>query len=98
MVKAKHQESVEYILCVDARWGFDKNNTPISTGSYLKVVWNEGRKCMVDGFNTAAKASTGQILILVSDDMFPPEGWDELLLDAIVKDEIETEDHASPMV
>ena len=33
--------------------------------------------------NAAAKASTGQVLVMVADDFFPPEHWDTLLLEAI---------------
>lgn len=86
--KATHSESVEYALCIDERWGFGSNTraevelSRFEFGKY-KIIWNTGRKCMVDGFNTAAKAATGQILILNSDDMFPPEGWDEFLIEAI---------------
>lgn len=78
--KAKHPEQVEYVLCIDERWGFPKSNPlPIGGPMVSRIVWNEGRRCMVDGFNTAARAATGQILILNSDDMFPPDGWDVTL-------------------
>jgi len=43
------------------------------------LVWNEGRKCYVDGVNTAAAASTGRILIVNADDQFACEGWDTKL-------------------
>jgi hypothetical protein len=33
--------------------------------------------------NAAAKASTGQVLVMVADDFFPPEHWDTLLLSVI---------------
>ena len=76
-----HPEDVEYILCVDERWGFPAGFCPpeILTGRF-GVVWNQARKCYVDGVNTAAKASTGRILIVNADDQFACEGWDEKIL------------------
>lgn len=65
-------QDVEYVLCVDERWGFPKDfHEPGIT-----VVWNGKRKCCVDGFNIAAAASTGHVLLVNSDDFFPSEHWD----------------------
>lgn len=84
--------NVEYILCVDHRWGFDKEPEipgmhpiyrPNNTIYSHKVVWNEGRKCSVDGWNTAAAASNGSVIILAADDVFPPRDWDERLNDSV---------------
>jgi len=83
--KAAHPEQVEYVLCVDERWGFNLGSTfgsPFEdrAGSPLnKLVWNEGRKCYVDGVNTACAAATGRILIVNADDQLPCERWDEAL-------------------
>lgn len=73
---ADNPSSIEYILCVDEKWGFPKNF------SYpgAVITYNKGRKCMVDSVNEAAKASTGKILIINSDDMFPEEHWDTKML------------------
>jgi hypothetical protein len=49
----------------------------------FKVVENRGRQCCVDGYNVAVEHATGQIIILNSDDMFPPEYWDAALLSLI---------------
>ena len=65
-------EDVEYVLCVDERWGFPKD----FQFPGVKVVWNDKRKCCVDGFNIAAAASTGHVLLLNSDDFFPQAHWD----------------------
>lgn len=42
----------------------------------VKFLRNEGRRDCVTGWNLAAKNSTGEILIQVSDDLFPPANWD----------------------
>jgi hypothetical protein len=52
-----------------------------------EAVWNEGRKCYVDGVNTAARASSGSILIVNADDQFACEGWDDALMRVIEPDE-----------
>jgi hypothetical protein len=46
----------------------------------FRVVENRGRRCNVDGWNAAAEASTGDLLIQVADDVRPPPKWDRLLL------------------
>lgn len=90
MSKAVHPENVEYVLCVDQRWGFsrDRNAWPddfvaaVAEGT-ARFEWNTGRRCYVDGVNTAAKASTGRVLIVNADDQFACEHWDAKLLDCI---------------
>lgn len=42
-----------------------------------------GRKCSVDGWNTAVKLATGKVLLINSDDMFPCQDWDHKLLEVI---------------
>lgn len=68
---------VEYVLCIDPRWGFllipELYEVPLDN---LLVVQNTGRRCYVDGVNIAAKASSGRILIVNADDQYPCEGWD----------------------
>lgn len=82
---ALHPEQVEYVLCADRRWGFEPGeNLGYDLSSNLnKLVWNEGRRCYVDGVNTAAKASTGQILIVNADDQYPMQHWDSALWQVI---------------
>jgi len=48
---------------------------------FLRVK-NSLRDCVVDQTNVAAAASSGQLLMGVQDDFFPPEHWDTLLLRA----------------
>ena len=82
---ADRPEDVEYVLCVDERWGFGPRDKFGECGlsqareEVDKVVWNEGRRCYVDGVNTAATASTGQILVVNADDQWPMQGWDSAL-------------------
>lgn len=82
-------ESMEYVLCVDDRWGFTE--LPRQTWDPRrgeirdcdKAVWNTGRKCLVDGANIAAANAFGKVLIINSDDMFPCWHWDTKILAAI---------------
>ena len=84
--KADHAENIEYVLVVDERWGFDRNDPELflwieeRTGN--RLAWNTGRKCYVDGVNIAARAASGDIFVQVSDDTFPPEHWDTILGEA----------------
>ena len=94
MSRANDPEDVEYVLCVDQRWGFAGWDEPCPTPKYRPnrdwwpdersparnvVALNRGRKCSVDGWNSAAAQSTGHVLILVSDDIEPPQDWDQAL-------------------
>lgn len=80
ILAADQPDKIEYVLAVDSRWGFSPQ-TPIFR-EHDKLVWIPPieRKCAVVGWNAAAKASTGHVLILNSDDMRPPAHWDTELL------------------
>jgi hypothetical protein len=86
---ASRPTRVQYVLCVDRRWGFEK--LP-DLQHWDKAVWNTGRRCLVDGANIACAAASGQVLIVNSDDMFPGEGWDDMLLAAIGGDNYSLDD------
>ena len=92
IAKAANPKNVEYILCADERWGF-KGFTKTCAGSKPpfdfkgKIVWNEARRCYVDSVNTAARAATGNILIVIADDQFPCQDWDVELLKVSVPTE-----------
>jgi hypothetical protein len=82
---AESPVTLEYVLCVDDRWGFTElPGCPVDgfEGTW-KTVWNRGRKCMVDGAAEAAASSTGYVLILNADDIFPPPRWDDDLLQVL---------------
>jgi hypothetical protein len=85
MSKAVHPEAVEYVLCIDPRWGFDTVNMDRydTLLDNVRVVLNNRRRCYVDGVNLAAEASTGHVLIVNADDQFASEAWDEELLGEI---------------
>ena len=79
--KCVNPADVEYILCVDERWGFTKEWAgPIPPSGFTgKIVWNTGLRCYVDAVNLAAKQATGDILIVIADDQYACDGWDEKL-------------------
>ena len=70
---AARPEDVEYVLVVDPRWGFEQG---AAVRSQDQVVMNTLRMCYVDGVNIAAEHATGHIFIVVADDQFPCEDWD----------------------
>lgn len=82
-------EQVEYVLCVDERWGFTELPNNLRTqmnpdrDAMDRAVWNTGRRCLVDGANIAAANAFGRILIINSDDMFPCPHWDTKILAAV---------------
>jgi hypothetical protein len=86
MSKAAQPANVEYVLCVDRRWGFTAQHVRDAQEDGCNVVENETPyqySGYVSGVNLAAKASSGSILIVVADDQFPCEGWDEELLNLL---------------
>ena len=87
MRKAVHPEQVEYVLCIDPRWGFSTEPEAYygqDSDNSLIVEVNTGRRCYVDGVNTAARASSGSILIVNADDQFACERWDVGIMEALL--------------
>lgn len=88
--RATYPDQVEYVLCVDERWGFLAGQSGElalmdERPGLNRVTWNSGRKCMVDAANAACAASHGAVLIIGADDFEPLPGWDVALLEAIAK-------------
>lgn len=95
-IKAAYRpEDVEYVLCVDQRWGFTVEDISASKWEYRlsngtwgenlnRSVFNRDRRCYVDGVNTAARSSSGQILVVNADDQWPMQGWDSALYQAVL--------------
>jgi Glycosyl transferase family 2 len=75
MQNAAHRNRVEYVLCIDPRWGFSTEGLE-DLPANITVVQNTGRRCYVDGVNLAARASSGDVLIVNADDQYPCDRWD----------------------
>lgn len=76
MSTAKNPESIEYILSTDDHTKIDR---PIT-----QHVVNTGRRSSTDGWNVAAAASRGKLIVSIADDYFPDfEHWDEAILKEI---------------
>lgn len=73
---------VEYILSVD-----DPNYKLKETDPWpVHLVYTDlstGLDGCVRGYNSGAKHATGKIILLNSDDMFPPKNWDKLIYDKV---------------
>jgi hypothetical protein len=84
--KCATSTNVEYILVIDERnrhdpIRFDEERNWCGFPIVLGV--NTGRPCTVDAWNTAARMSHGDVLVVVADDWFPCDRWDEAILRAI---------------
>jgi hypothetical protein len=77
--------AVQYILCHDAD-DETKLGLGIGTGfgNFRSVEFNGTGSA--PAWDYAAKASLAEILIQAQDDVFPPEGWDSLLEEAIKRE------------
>lgn len=91
---AAHPENVEYILVADAKWGFDPMSAEMidwedaRPGQFVNaLLMNAGKSCWVTPVNIGAKAATGDVLIVVADDIWPAEHWDEVLAAPIEENE-----------
>ena len=79
---------VEYILCVHANdygklpFEFLKEQEESPTGIKITVIGRTGKVCANASWNAAAKVSTGDLLILNADDLFPCHYWDLELANA----------------
>ena len=73
--------ALEYILAVHEN---DIHKLPLNGRDLAdRVIINRKRSCSVDNWNAAAEAARGQILITVSDDIFPPPHWDGHILSVV---------------
>ena len=85
---AVHPENVEYVLVVDAKWNFDGSllaHWEAERGDLMSdpniVIWDSDG--YVASVNEAARAATGDVLIVIADDIWPAERWDEVLQKAV---------------
>ena len=65
-------DDFEWVIAVDAG---DIASEKVAQATGAKVVINTGPKTCVAGWNCAAAASTGKVLIAVADDFIPPDKW-----------------------
>jgi hypothetical protein len=82
---ANDRSNIEYVLSVhlsDKPSEWPGTWEPEVT-AYLRLY--SGRRCSVEGWNQAAYVSTGEVLIQVADDFYPPRNWD-LMLDEVIGD------------
>lgn len=99
---AKNPEDIEYIVSLDLDDNITAYEAHLGTLKYDIAMTVNGNTNAVQAVNIAAKACTGDILIVVSDDFnLPPYHWDEYLLtqlagktDYIVK----TDDGSQPWI
>ena len=79
--RAAHPERVEHIFALDA----DDRSSLEFTDGHLRVVSPGDAQwaTSVRNWNAAASAASGSLLVVISDDLFPPPGWDSLLWDLI---------------
>lgn len=98
---AKHPELIEYILSIDKddpnRWEYSSLVSPTSF-----TLYEDYNASAIEAINNAAQISTGDILIVVSDDFNqPPFHWDEALRQALQGKSdfiVKTDDGAQPWI
>lgn len=76
---------VEHIFAVDAD---DKDSVQMAR-QFVSVVSEE--KTCVAAWNLAAKKARGDLLVQLSDDWIPPQGWDAKLLAAVERRDLQKE-------
>ena len=81
LARAERRDLVEYIFAMDA----DDRATVSMTVDHLRVVSPpiSGRVTSVRNWNAAASISTGDLLMVIADDLFPPSAWDSQLRDLL---------------
>lgn len=80
---AADPDSVEHIFAIDQD---DLSSFMLRTVRHVVTFGNGGP---VDGWNTAARAASGQILVQLSDDWQPFYGWDKAIFDAITNEQVD---------
>jgi hypothetical protein len=76
--RATHPDRVEHIFGIQA----DDDASVRAFAEYshgVSVPPPEWASSSVANWNAAAALSTGEILIVIADDLTPPQGWDEMI-------------------
>lgn len=81
LAAADRTELVEYVIAMDA----DDDSTMEETRGHLRAVSppGNGQVTSVRNWNAAAAVASGDLLMVIADDLFPPEGWDTTLVEMI---------------
>lgn len=76
--RAAWDTDIEFIVCVDEAQASETGYLQyMPEGKYTKlIIQRKAPFNCVHAWNTAAAASRGKVLILISDDFYPPYGWD----------------------
>ena len=73
------EQNVEYILVFDegqrGQFKWHHQTFGIDGMGAVQSIANPNRPCYIDAANYGVEKSTGRIILLATDDMFPPEDW-----------------------
>lgn len=81
--RADRPDLVEHLFAIDST----DHETIAATDGLARVITPkvDGGVTAVQNWNAAAAASSGELLVVIADDLYPPEGWDSTLA-AIIGD------------
>ena len=79
MYLAKHPENIEYIFSFD---NTAEANEVIKENPEINFIMLPYRLGCVNKLNATSYQATGDIFIQASEDVIPPQDWDELLISA----------------
>ena len=82
--KASGRHPIEYIVSIDRDDDDVQGYRDLTHRSAVQLLVHDNRS-LVDAVNRAAERSSGDVLVVVSDDFGCPDGWDEAI-DAVVGD------------
>lgn len=80
---AVEPERVEYVLACDEDDQLGEHNDWLANVKIIRNPVDALWSTAVRNWNAAADASTGDLLVVVADDLFPPRGWDEILFEVV---------------
>lgn len=98
--KASNQQGIEYILCLSALDPLRDEYQKEFEGLPVTIVVYD-KKGLVHQVNEAARHTTGDLIVAISDDFVCPDAWDNILLSATEGEEdyaIKTQDGLQPFI
>lgn len=80
--RADNPERIQYLLAVHQSRIDDVKGSRRDAGGWsdFTVIQNDMRDCGVDQVRACKDEVRGKLVVILHDDMFPPQGWDTLLL------------------